>query len=45
VRNAQALRERPGNQGGLMVSAPSLALAVERHGHNNIGCEPVALAA
>jgi hypothetical protein len=26
-----------------MVSA--LSLAADRHGHNNIGCEPVALAA
>ena len=45
MRQPQALRERLGNQGRLIVSALSLALVVEGNRHNDIGRESVALAA
>lgn len=45
MSQAQAFRERPGNQGRLIESSLSFALAVERHRHNDIGRESAALAA
>ena len=45
VRQAQALRKGPGNQGCLVVSALSLALAVEGNRHDDVDRESVALAA
>lgn len=44
MRQAQALGERLGNEGCLIVSAFSLALPVEGYGHDNIGSESLGLA-
>lgn len=44
MRQAQTLRERLGNEGRLIVSALSFALAVEGHRHNDVDGESVGLA-